>query len=218
MKINEIITEIDIGGGVDSDFLDYNKSAHDYDSDQLDLFPKKIPTLDPKLPDYMKIVGKIDSYRVVERGTKPGEETDDDIHYLLFDKSKPIAWIALQDPDREHDISDELRGKGMKVGSVFIDPPYRGSNLGLKLYRWCLMNVCDYIVADILQTKGGVNLWKKLLTSKQFHVEVFDFRKYTSRRRRPGKDFNQVYNTTGILVPWVTLAGKEGNITRDLDD
>lgn len=214
MSIVRRLLEIELGGEVTSDQINDVAKQHDYTNPQLDLWDE-LPTLDPNLPNTMEIVGKIGELRIVIDSKRSTTDCDD---YYLFYIKEPVMWIALCNPganstnhvDVAHDISHffDDRGIGKQVKSIYLAPEFRGQNLGLKMYYWLLKNVCDYIVADTMHTYGGERLWKKMLNSRRFHVEVFDTEKYISRKRWVGKDFKQIYNTDGRLIPWVTLPEK----------
>lgn len=213
------LVEVSIGGGIDKDYLDHLTQHADYTNPQTDLFPDEVPTLDPNLPKGMKLVGKLGTFRVVHvvdgaaTQSDKGEET-----YAIFDRNRPIAWVGLGPPKRGYDIKIiDNKFTGYQVYSVYIDEDYRGKNLGVVFYKWLLTNVCDYLIADELQTRGGVKLWKRLQNSRQFDVEVYDDAKYQSRRRWAGKDFDQVYQND-MLVPWVTLRGKANRLVFGSDD
>ena len=196
----KILREIKVGGGVDSSLLaDLRKT--DYMHPQGDLFPE-IPTLDPKLPKTMEIVGKIGSFRVIdhhEPNLDPNEKT-----FVVFDRNIPAGWLSYGMPKPGYAL--DLDGEGRQVHSIYIGNEYAGKGLATAFYTWILTNCCDYLVADELQTYGGVALWRKLLNSNRFDVMVYDHRTSDSRKRWAGKDFNQVYNTNE-LIPWVTLRG-----------
>ena len=212
------ITEVEIGGGVDRDFIDDIEGRADFTNPQQDLFPE-IPTLDPHLPKAtkMKIVGSIGPYRVVKTGSLISAEQaaenrryneDTGIDYVLFDRNKVVGWVGLIMPPKRRWQIYELDGTAGQVGSIYLDKPYRGQNLGIKFYQWLLTHVCDYLVSDELQTMGGVKLWRRALNSRAFDVLVYDKRTGMSRKRWAGKDFNQVYNTDDTLIPWMTLRGR----------
>jgi len=213
--------EIEIGGGVDSTYLD-DLNKQDYTSPQRDLFPE-IPTLDPHLPkeSKMTIVGALDGLRIARVDPRmgnykyfhqysqfePGDGDASEVDYVLFDRAHAIGWAGMAIPPKPRQRPDSLEGTGGQVLSVYLDAAYRGRNLGLKLYSWLLSNVVDYLVADEMQTGGGVKLWRRALNSRAFEVMVYDPRTGQSRRRWAGKDFDQVYNR-GDLIPWMTLRGK----------
>lgn len=215
MKYLEILHEVDLGGDMDDGYIDRLKDKNDFTNPQLDLFPKEIPTLDPKVPQGMKIVGKIGAYRVVmsEKSDAAFQKNIQEVDYVLFDKSKAIAWIALYIPPKPESEIFGMNGEGGQVVSVYINPEYRGQRLGLKMYVWVLTNVCEYLVADEQQTQDGAKLWRRALNSRAFDVEVYDKRNSTTRRRWSGKDFDQVYQNSE-LVPWMTLRGK-ADLIRD---
>lgn len=209
---SQIVSEIDIGGVVDGDHL-YDLQKHgNYDPRQLDLFRDKPTPVAPELPHKggMKIAGRLGEYFVVSKADgRPGHVT-----YYVFNRGTPIAYAAVQPPHVE--LGDggrppvpNLHGDGLRVISVYIDEQYRGRGLALSLYEWLLKNVCDYILPDGLQTPGGVFIWKSMLRDRRFDVMVYDDKRYTNRRRKPGKDFDAVYgDESWHLWPWATLRGK----------
>jgi hypothetical protein len=85
------------------------------------------------------------------------------------------------------------------------------------MYEFLLQNVCDYLVSDTAHSSGGAAIWRKMLNSRRFDVEVFDNNKYLSRKRRAGKDWAQVYQQWH-LIPWVTLKGKADRIVHGDDE
>lgn len=223
--------EIEIGGGVDSSYLD-DLNNHDFTHPQRDLFPQ-IPTLDPHLPkeSKMTLVGTLGGLRVARveprmgrygarysgynPSFEPGSGSDSEVDYVLFDRNHAVAWAGVAIPpkpnQRPYDLRDETGGQ---VLSIYIAREFRGQNLGLKFYRWLLSNVVDYLVADELQTWGGVKLWRRALNSRAFDVMVFDPSRGMSRRRWAGKDFEQVYKNYR-LIPWMTLRGKADELLED---
>ena len=211
MRYKEIISEIEIGGAVDSSYLSHISTTHQppegFRNKQYDLF-SDIPTLEPNLPKNMKKLGNIGKLIVVELKEKNNNETTT---LVLFDIDKPIGWIALGQIKRGYEINFAWgageNAKGLQVHSVYLDTSHRGQNLSIELYKWILTHVCDYLVADELQTFGGVKIWRRALNSKKFDVMVFDAERQISRRRWAGKDFAHVYNTF-YLIPWMTLKGK----------
>ncbi len=199
--MNEIIK----GGGVTSDFID-DINSDDHTNDQYNLFPH-IPTLDPKLPKTMKIVGSIGGYRVVSVFNDFEFEGSKHFDYVLFDHKRAIGFLALMIPPKIKQRYVDLPGIVGQIGAIYIAKDYRGKRLGLLFYKWILSNVCDYLVADELHTDGGVKLWKDASNSNMFDVRVYDETKGYSRRRWSGKDFDQVYRYDH-LIPWMTLRGK----------
>lgn len=214
------VNEIERGGEVDSTMLDDLEAEHDYTPDQLDLFPE-IPSLELKLPKGFEQVGRIGTYFVTRRAESTSKNGDPEHTYYVFDKAKPIAYTALLDPSSNfgdgYGATDPmLGGKGLRTVSVYIAESHRGKDLGIALYEWVLTNVCDYLLPDSRHTPGGEYLWKKMLNSKKFEVMVFDPRTYMSRRRRSGKDFEQIYRNDDLCA-WVTLAGKASRLMHDDD-
>ena len=220
-----ILNELEIGGGVSDNILDDLKKndPEDYEPKQLDLF-SDIPTLEPHFTasSGFKGVGRIEKYTVTQmmKPEKHGYGADG-VAYVLFDRGKAIGVIALSDihsetGDTKHP-NYNLRlsnHKGYRVSTIFTHKEYRGQNLSLKLYKFLLTNVCDFLMADTLQTWGGVAVWKKMLNSRQFAVLVFDDERHVLRKRRSGKDFGQVYNTNH-LFPLVTLPSKQEMLYDD---
>ena len=219
MRAKEIF-EVEIGGGIElNDFPD-NLPNQDLSSDQLDLFEPNT-TGDPRLPYNLKLKGRMGEFYVAERLPKVGEEKSSSKCFVWIHSGKAVAYVWLTTYSKENmnyptDIyhKPELNGIGYRVSAVFVDPEYRGKALGPSIYEWLLKNVCDYLMADSLQTMGGVKLWKKLKSMKQFSVQVWDSERYMSRARRAGKDFNHVYNTSH-LIPWVTLKSKLNFVLDD---
>lgn len=216
MKLNELfsLNEIEMGGYVDtSDFDELDK--HDFSTGQLDLF-KDIRGQDVNLPHDWEIVGKLGPYPIAIH-KQVDRET---VTYYLFDHQKPIGYVATQPPEASfgggyHVSNPPLGGTGLRVVSVYLKPEYTGKGLSLDLYEWLLKNVCDYILPDDLQTKGGVSIWKRMLRQpNRFDVEVHDPGTYETRRRKPGNDFHQVYRSEQ-LRPFVTLAGKADDLLAD---
>lgn len=223
---NELVSEIERGGYVDSKYLDHFRKGRDFSPRQLDLFPEISTTepdvsADPKL----KLEGRLKTMWVA---SKPSAHTYDPYPqqsrtYFIFDKGKPIAYVAVQHP--QSPVGDGnppfiyLEGEGRRVISVYIDPEYRKTGLALDIYEWLLRNVCDYLLPDTMHTPGGEHIWKSMLKAQsRFDVQVFDPKRNVYRRRRPGKDFEQVYQNHA-LVPFVTLPGKaERLIYGDNDD
>lgn len=208
------IDEIDIGGGLDNFYVD-ELSDKNYQNDhaefagQHELFPGMFPDL-AKLhgtlkPPY-KTLGKIDGFLF---GYNPEAKA-----YVMFDDGRAIAWVAIKDAEDQASIaSDFLEGEGGQVGGIFVRQEYQGRQLGMKMYHFLLTHVYDYLFADNTQTLEGQNLWRKMLKSPLFDVEVWDHRK-TDSVPLTGRNFRFVYtsNHSFELVPWVTLAGKSHQI------
>lgn len=217
MRYSEI-NEVEVGGGIElGDFPD-NLPDTDMSSKQLDLF-KTTPSGEPNVPPNLKLKGRMGEFYVAEREPKTPEEKAQASSkgakcFVWILDGTAAAYIWLTPYTREHmnypqDMSykPDLHGTGLRASAVFVAPEFRGQDLGPKIYQWVLTNVCDYIMADAMQTHGGVKLWQRLRQMKQFVVHVWDGDKYFSRQRRTGKDFNHVYNVSH-LIPWVTLRSK----------
>lgn len=206
-----MLTEIEIGGEVDSSSMD-NLRAQDFKSKQLPLFPE-LPTLEPELPKKFKHMGRIGGYFVARTIDNEGSRHGKEYSYVLLDQGTPIGYVAVVPPKANfgggyNAPNPPLDGNGLRVVSVVIERSHAGQNLALKLYQWLLQNVCDYILPDDLQTQGGVAIWRNLLrNTKTFEVMVYDADRGVIRRRKPGRDFQQVYKTDN-LRPFVTLKGK----------
>ena len=214
------IVEVEIGGGLDDEIPDVD--GMDLSSDQLDLF-SKVPQGEPKLPNFMKYVGRMGEYHVAERiypDQNNAKVRKAGTFVFINQYGDAVSYIALKDYSRESlnypshiSYKPELSGVGLRVGAVLVKPPFRGKNLGVEMYVWVLTNVCDYLMADELQTPEGVRLWKKLKRDPRLVVEVWDGDQYHSRNRRSGRDFNYVYDTSH-LIPWVTLKSKYSEVTE----
>lgn len=202
-----VLHEIDIGGEVDSSELERLKTQ-DFTPKQLTLLPN-VPA-EPTLPKDMELVGRIGPYFVTRKQERKGE-----FIYYLFDSGTPIAYVATIPPDaefgegwpgRKHQNPD-LDGKGLRVVSIYLDPEVRGKGLSVALYEWLLSNVCDYILPDDLQTRGGVYIWKQMLRDPRFEIMVFNFQSQDYYKPKPGAVWANTYRSPW-LRPFVTLAGK----------
>jgi len=223
MRVRDLF-EVEVGGGITlSDFPD-DLPSKDLSSNQLDLF-KSVPSGEPNLPENLKLRGRMGEFYVAERGPKPGEEQSKGARcfvWVLDGKAAAYVWLVpysrenLNYPQEMH-YKPELNGKGLRVSAVFVGEEFRGQKLAPKIYQWCLEHVCDYLMADSLQTPGGVAIWKYLRRLPQFAVEVWDGDRYQSRARKTGKDFNHVYNVNH-LIPWVTLKSKLDFVLHGGDD
>jgi len=106
------LNEIEIGGGVDGDYLNALQTK-DYSNKQLDLF-KEIPTTDPHLPPDMKVVGRLGKFYIVQKKISEGDEI------ILFDVFTPIAITDVCKMEREHDISHFLEnGVGRQIKDLY---------------------------------------------------------------------------------------------------
>ena len=209
------LTEIRIGGEVDSDHLDDLNAQHDYTPKQLTLFPN-VPS-EPTLPPDMELMGRLGAFYITRKkndGQAYHKRAGDEFVYYLFDSGKPVAYVGTIHPKSEFGDAypgrlhsdPELLGTGLRVVSIFLDPAIRGQGTSVALYEWLLRNVCDYILPDDLQTKGGVYIWKQLLRDPRFEVMVFNHQNYDYYRARPGAIWANVYRSDR-LRPFVALAG-----------
>lgn len=215
-----ILNEIEIGGGLDDTIPDVHDT--DLSGEQLDLFDK-VPKGEPRLPDFMKLVGRMGEFWVAERiypDQKPSKVRRAGT-FIFIKEGVAASYIGLKDYSAENlnyyrDIAykPDLHGVGLRVGAVFVRPEFRGSNLAVQMYVWVLENICDYLMADELQTPDGVKLWKRLRADRRLAAEVWDGDKYMSRQRKAGKDFDHVYNVSH-LIPWITLRSKRDSVLYD---
>lgn len=209
MRVSDLF-EVEVGGGLElGDFPD-DLPSKDLSSNQLDLF-KSVPTGEPNLPPNLKLRGRMGEFYVAERLEK-GSKGSRCFVWIHDGKAASYLWLTpytlenLNYPS-EMRYRPDLHGTGFRVSAVFATEEFRGQKIGPKMYQWCLENVCDYLMADSMQTPAGVALWKYLRRLPQFAVQVWDGDKYMSRHRKTGKDFDHVYNTSH-LIPWVTLKSK----------
>jgi hypothetical protein len=221
MRYLDIINEIEIGGGVEPVIPDVHDT--DLSSDQLDLF-SEVPKGEPRLPPFMKLVGRMGEFYVAERIYDQQKKGQRGGTYIFIKDGVAASYIALktysvEDLNYPRDIAykPDLHGNGLRVGAVFVRDEFRGSNLGVEMYVWVLQNVCDYLMADELQTQDGVKLWGRLKKDRRLAVEVWDGDKYQSRARKTGKDWNHIYNVSH-LIPWVTLRGKVEQVLYGHDE
>ena len=211
-----------IGGDVESHFIDDVQGRADFTNPQQDLFPD-IPTLDPHLPKSakMEIVGKIGTYRVVKADSMISAEQaaenrryheDNEVDYVLFDRNKVVGWVGLIMPPKRQWRIHELEGTAGQVGSIYLDAPYRGQNLGIKLYpmdaRQRLRLSSRRRVAD--------DGWREALAQgtqlacvrchgvRQTHRDVAQ----TVGRQR----LQSGVHTDDTLIPWMTLRGKANEL------
>jgi hypothetical protein len=236
MKYREILSEIELGGGVDSNILkpfpnyggadDHTDAAEPKidEPKQLELF-KDLPVAAKNYTPLGKISGKY-IFAELKRSmngfsaNEKGERT-----FVLFaDNGKPVGVLALTAPDSEDGagrrgpyVHYELHGLGYRVSTVKIDPDHSGQGLAIKCYYFLLQNVCDFLMADTMQTSDGAALWQKMLNSRKFAVQVFDAENHVKCKRRSGKDFNHVYNTSH-LYPFVTLPHELDQVLYGDDD
>jgi hypothetical protein len=212
-----LMTEIRIGGEVDSGHLDDLESNHNFTPKQMTL-PLPNVTAEPTLPPKMEMAGRLGAYYVARKkddGESYYKRAGDEYMYYLFDSGKPVAYVSTIHPKTEFgdayrgrlSSDPKLQGEGLRVVSIFLDPSIRGQRTSVALYEWLLHNVCDYILPDDLQTQGGVYIWKQLVSDPRFEVMIFNHEKYEFYRARPGATWRNVYRSEN-LRPFVTLAGK----------
>lgn len=224
MRYAEIINEIELGGGVDSNVL---KPFTNLEFKQLEMFKEYPPLIDETQGAY-KPLGRIGKY-VFAQQVKDIPETGFNYMtkgqkvFLLFDESGPcVGLFALCQPTSvdgsgyypARGIHTVVNGTGYRVSTVKIDEAHTGQMLAVQCYMFLLTHVCDWLMADTLQTRGGAAIWRKMLNSRKFAVLVYDDKTGIARRRWPGKDFKQVYNTN-FLHPIVTLPSKADHILSD---
>jgi GNAT superfamily N-acetyltransferase len=205
--VNEIETNAQMG---DDAFIDH-LHKDDFSGRQLDLF-REIPSLEPDIPPNYKFVGRLGEFFVAKRNKERGNPYTS---YVFFNRDSALGYVSLAAYDRSASQypahapeAPELSGIGLRIHGVQVQPKFRGQGLGLKMYKWLLENVCDYLMADDVQTPDGVALWKRLQAqSNIFTVEVWDGEKFESRFRKRGRDFNYVYDKCH-LIPWVTIPSK----------
>lgn len=218
------LKEMERGGQIESDSLDYINSKHDFQNQQLDLF-QELPGLDPQIPKGFEKVGRIGEYTVLrELNTRIAGE----VMIVLIDKSKAIGWVSMLPVDsrsmnyplRLNPLIGNLGGKGLQVVGVYVDVQHRGRKLGQQMYKWILENVCDYIVADETHTASGEALWRSLIKSPEFDVEVFNPDTLDCKKARGGKAWDLLYTSdkSWHKIPWVTLTGKSENIRSGCDN
>jgi hypothetical protein len=214
------LTEIRIGGDVDSSELDHVAGLHDYTPKQLTLLPN-IPA-EPSLPAEMEMMGRLGPYYVTRRKDTGGygkQGAAAEYTYYLFDSGKPVAYVSTLHPESEFGdgyagrsyTDPELHGDGLRVVSIYLDPVIRGQRISVSLYDWLLRNKCDYILPDDLQTRGGVYIWKQLLRDARFEVMIYNHETRDYHRARPGAIWANVYRSER-LRPFVTLAGKSDGL------
>jgi hypothetical protein len=205
------VNEVEIGGGVEVSDLD-DDPGHDYTNKQRDLF-RDTPAGEPELPQGYKLVNRVGDFWVAQCLKNMDQHSV--MYVFIKDGAENAAgYIAAHkwhidklNYRHENIYQPMLGGKGLRVGAVYVREQYRGSDLSLVMYKWMLENVCDYLMADSLQTMGGVKIWKKLQSRKPFHVEVWNGNQDTTRKHRRGKDFDRVYDN-GYMIPWVTIDSK----------
>jgi hypothetical protein len=230
MRYAEIISEIEIGGGVDSNLLKpFPKFEPKFaEPRQLEMF-KEFPPLTTNAVTNAgyKPLGRIGKYTIAEQvkyipntGFGFNHRNNGERTFLLFDgEGLCVGIIAVTEPDAEdgsgyrpaRNIYSAVNGTGYRVSTVKIDPAHTGQMLAAQCYFFLLTHVCDFLMADTMQTSGGAAIWRKMLNSKKFVVLVYDDRSLTVRKRWAGKDFNQVYNNY-FLHPIVTLPSKVNRI------
>lgn len=219
------LNEIEIGGGISPSVLDdMREKNHHVDkpeyAGQGELFPGKFPDLAKihgTLSAPYKMVGRIDGFVV---GLKTDEEQGVTT-YVVFSEGTAIAWVSFRHkpimPYTGHNMHHDLHGIGAQVCGVNVHPDHTGKRLALKLYKFVLENVYDYIIADATQSMGGVKLWKMLNNSRAFDVLVYDPRVGYSRKRWSGKDLDGVYKNDDLIL-WATLAGRGHQIDSGQED
>lgn len=211
----QLLNEIELGGYLETDELDKIRKDN-FTNPQLDLFTQK-PSKTPNLPHGYVQLGMLGDYAVLQN-----TQYSYGVELVLIDRNVPIGYLKLSKL-HHHSLpaarwlQNNLTGVGYSSTEIYIDSKYRGQRLAMSLYHWALTHVCDYIVADSTHTWKGAALWKNMLNSKKFVVNVYDPNKEISRKRWAGKDFDQVYNVDD-LIPWVTIPKKYHSVIGNGED
>lgn len=210
VEVRKKVDEVTHGGDLtDKEWPDEGLLDGDFTDSQLDLF-KGIPAGTPNVPSNYKLVGRMGEYFVAERKNDETYRT-----FVWFTRTEAVGYVTMAPYDRSRTEypqhapeAPDLHGVGLRVHGVQVARKFQGNNLAAQMYQWLLSNVCDYIMADDMQTNGGVALWKKLRSMKSiFTVEVWNGDKYETRPHRNGFDWKRVYDSIH-LIPWVTLNSK----------
>jgi hypothetical protein len=202
---DDSLTEVEIGGYIEKGDFPDNLDDDDLSSDQLDLF-NPVPSGEPRIPADYKIVGRMDEHFIIKKNNNEW--------YVVVCDGNAAAYVCLSAYKDSLNYPSairyepQLQGKGFRSSAVYVSDDYRGKNLAARLYRWVLENVCDYIIADSMQTPDGVKLWNRLrLDKKNFVVSIWNPEDYDSVVPSRKRQMARVYQNDS-LIPWVTIPSK----------
>lgn len=212
MRAREILDEIEVGGEVDSDHLYLLRHDNDFEPKQLTMFGV---SAEPSLPKGMELVGRLGDMYIAKEVTRVSYDKHMSSYYYLFDNGKLLAYIVLVPADApageysRRVCCDELKGTGARVVTVYFEDELRGTGAAVNLYHWLLVNECDYIHPDLLQTRGGVKLWKKLISDSRMEAWIFNSERYEFYPVKKGAVWSNIYKDyRNNLIPFLTLKGK----------